>query len=371
MFVGHEFVAFAIVGWGASRVGFDDRSARRLGIVAGLAALLPDLDVFYAVATYALAVAGGTPLGWEAFWGVANGVHRVVTHPLPVGVAAALVFGLGAALSARQRSESARPDRVGVTLFGGAVILYVAVLIRAFRGSEDQTAAVVAIAFLAVVAVVGVLVGYRTRLPTRALTAAAGVGFLTHPFGDVLLAAPPPLLSPFGPPLLTERVSLATDPTLEILGVLFVELVAVWFGIAVAAGLGYPRESRSTSSDFRAGSGGRLLGVVDHVRRVVGRLRGLIDPRAIVGVAYAAAVFVLPRPTIVDAHVLGFTIVPLAFGVGVWVAARARITARNVPATRTGWPNIEAVAYGAIAGLSTLTIAAVSYLSTYVLFGAV
>ena len=88
MFVGHEFLAFAIAGWAARRVGCDARTALHAGGVAAVAGLLPDLDVGYAVGTYAVAVAEGAPVGWEAFWGVANATHRVVTHTLPsVGVA--------------------------------------------------------------------------------------------------------------------------------------------------------------------------------------------------------------------------------------------------------------------------------------------
>ena len=93
MFVGHEFLAFALAGWAALRLGCDDRTALHIGGIAAIAALLPDLDIGYAVATYAVAVANGTPLGWEAFWGVANATHRVVTHTLPTGGVATLWLG--------------------------------------------------------------------------------------------------------------------------------------------------------------------------------------------------------------------------------------------------------------------------------------
>ncbi|WP_049985174.1 metal-dependent hydrolase [Halobellus rufus] len=350
MFVGHEFLAFALAGWGASRLGGAPDTALRLGAVAALAALLPDLDVLYAAVTYAAAVAGGTPLGWEAFWGVANGVHRVVTHPLPVGVAAAFAFGLGAVVDARASTSGSASGSLGV--IGVAALptaLYAPVLVLSFRTAVGAAAAIVAGAFLAVVAVAGVVVGRRLRLPTTAVTAAAAVGFLTHPFGDVFLAAPPPLLSPFGPPVLTERVALAADPTLEIFGVLFVELAAVWLGVLVALDLGraeaVPRPQTPRFAMLR-------------------RLRDSLDRRAGVGFAYAVAVVALPRPTVVDAHILGFTIVPLAVVVGLWASLRHREGGlRSLPSTSPLGGG--AVTVGIVTGVATLTLAAIAYVVTY------
>ena len=353
MFVGHEFLAFALAGWGARSTGADRRTALHLGGIAAIAALLPDLDVAYAAATYATAVAGGAPLGWEAFWGVANGVHRVVTHPLPVGVVAALAFTAAAAVATAWLEPTPRtagsdlPSGSGrdalaavlATLFATAGV---AALLSTFSRVVGRTPALVAAAFLLAVAVAGALVGRRADASTASLAAAAGVGFLSHPFGDVFLAVPPPLLSPFGPPVLTERVSLAADPTVEILAVLFVELAAVWLGVVVAF--------RLTAGDF-ARTDGNLSG-----------LRGAIDVRSMTGVAYGAAVFVLPRPTVVDAHVLGFTIVPLAVVVGLWTGySNARRGTSDDPSGghRTG------VAVGGLSALTALTVAAVVYLVVY------
>ncbi|WP_435183171.1 metal-dependent hydrolase [Halobellus sp. EA9] len=334
MFVGHECLAFALAGWGARRAGRDARTALALAGVAALAALLPDLDVAYAVATYAAAVAGGVPLGWEAFWGVANRVHRVVTHPLPVGAAATLAFGAGHLAVGRTRRSDPSPSAVvtaAVALLAGLAILW------GFRSTVRLSAAVVAAAFLLVAAVVGAAVARRTSLPPTATMLAAGVGFLTHPFGDVFLASPPPLLSPFGPPLLTERVVLAVDPTLNLLGVLFVEVAAVWAAVAVYARLASPGGSPTA-------------------------LRDAVDPRAGLGLVYAPAAVVLPRPTIADAHVLGFTIVPLALLVGgwIWLSGRGDDGIRS-SARPDGDPRFVAI----VGALTALTVAAAGYLVAY------
>ena len=336
MFVGHEFLAFAIAGWAARRLGADGRAALQAGLVAALAALLPDLDVLYALATYAAAVAGGTPLGWEPFWGVANATHRVVTHTLPTGIVAALAFGAASAVGRRRtavagadRSRSARAAAIALV---GAAAVGTAVLLSGFRAAVSPAAAVVAGGFLACVAAAGWALAARTTLPTAGVTAAAGVGFVSHPFGDVFLVVPPPLLSPFGPPVLIGRVSLAADPTLHLLGALFVELAAVWVGLAVV--------SRVCAD--RVGGG---------------RLRNAIDRRAGVGVAYAPAAVVLPRPTIADAHVLGATVVPFAAAVAAWIAWGAR--------RRAGGTRVATWYRGLVGGVATLTVAGAAYAVTY------
>lgn len=346
MFVGHEFLAFALAGWGALRFGCDDRTALHAGAVAALAAFLPDLDVVYAVATYAVAVADGTPLGWEAFWGVANATHRVVTHTLPTGGVAALWLGAAVAI-ARWRTEagdwsrprSGWPTTAALT---GAAVVGAAVLLSEFRTAVSPSAAVVAAGFLACVTVAGWLLATRTDLSTAGVTAAAGVGFLSHPFGDVFLASPPPLFSPFASVMGAGRVSLAADPTLDLLGILFVELAAVWVGIAVF----------SRVTDGRVGFGGRL--------------RDALDRRAGVGPAYAPAAVVLPRPTIIDAHVLGATIVPFAALVGVWAGYASFRRGDETDHANADARRFASTYTGAVAGVTALTLAAIAYTVVYV-----
>jgi hypothetical protein len=209
-----------------------------------------------------------------------------------------------------------------------------AVLVSGFRAAVSPAAAVVAGGFLACAVVAGWALAGRVAAGTAAATAAAGVGFLSHPFGDVFLAVPPPLGSPFGPPVLLERVTLAADPTLHLLGVLFVELSVVWFGLIVFSRVGGPRHSAE-------------------------RLRDVIDRRAGLGVAYAPAAVVLPRPTIADAHVLGATIVPVAAVVAGWVGVgvRGRVSPRR------------AAYRGVVAGVATLTLAGAAYAVAYLLVG--
>lgn len=351
MFVGHEFLAFALAA-GATRLVVDDsRTALLAGGVAALCALLPDLDVAYGLVTYAVAVGEGTPLSWDAFWGVTNGVHRVVTHPLPVGAAATLTFAAAVALAravapngagrrtgpanrasagypSRRATEESRTPLAGGATVAGAVTVAVAalavsaVVVSALGRVAGESATVVAVAYLGTVCAVGVAVGRRTDAGVGVLAVAAGVGFLTHPFGDVLMAAPPPLFAPFAPSPLTDRLVFAGDGTVNLLAILFVEVATVWAGLLIFL---------------------RLTG-----RRV----REAVARRAVVGVGYAAAAVVLPRPTMADAHLLGFTIVP--------VAAVAGATAGLREGSR-----LDRAIRGVATGLATLTVAAASYLLVY------
>jgi hypothetical protein len=345
MFVGHEFLAFAIAGWVALRFGGDDRAAIHAGLVAGVAALLPDLDIGYAVATYAVAVAGGTPLGWEPFWGVANATHRVVTHTLPTGGVATLVFGAAVAVVRRQGAAGARSrsrrGRVTTVTSAGLAVVGVATLLAGVRTAVSPAAAVVAAGFLACVAATGWALATRTELSTPAMTAAAGVGVVLHPFGDVFLAAPPPLFSPVGPPVWTGRVALSADPTLDLLGVLFVELATVWAGLVVF--------SRVASDRMDLG----------------GRVRDAIDRRAVVGFAYAPTAVLLPRPTITDAHILGATIVPFAAIVGVWAWVASTRRDGGTEHADTGGVGVTSVYIGVVSATTALGLAAVAYAAVY------
>lgn len=338
MFVGHEFLAFAVAAAATRLAGRDAHTAVVAGGVAALCALLPDLDVGYGFVTYLLAVGGGTPLSWDAFWGVANGVHRVVTHPLPVGVAATLCFAGAAAVvrgwdaargerGARRSASTARPSAVRPVpvVLAVCAVVAAAVVVSAMARFAGESSAVVAATYLATVVAVGAAVGRRVGAGTAVLALAAGVGFLTHPFGDVFMATPPPLLAPFATAPLTDRVVFSADDTLNLLCVLFVEVSLVWAGLLSFL---------------------RLTG-----RRVGDAFAG----RAAVGVGYAAAAFVLPRPTMVDAHYLGFTVVPLAVAVGA-TAFASGLGLRSERAIR-----------GAVTGLATLTVAAAAYLFAYLL----
>lgn len=98
------------------------------------------------------------------------------------------------------------------------------------------------------------------------------------------------------------------------------------------------------------------IGTVVYTRVVGQSLRRAVAPRAAVGVGYVVTVILLPRPTMADAHWLGFSIAPLALvGVPSLRVSEAAPSDRRLRALATG--------------LVTITLAAVAYLVGYLLVG--
>lgn len=338
MFVGHEFLAFALVAGLASLAGRDRQTTLWLGAVAAAAAVLPDLDLLVGVFSYVRQLGGEAVLSVNGFWGVSNVVHRRVTHPLAVVGPAAV--GVAAAGTAWQAWTGATAGADGAGDSGGdadgnrrraalaATVTALAVLPAFLVGDGVGGARGVFVAgvFTVGVACVGVAAAVWTDLSARDRLAAAAGGLLLHPWGDVLMSAPPPLLAPTDRRLLGERLVFAGDPTLNLLAITFVELATVWIGTVVYT-------------------------------RVAGQsLRRAVAPRAAVGVGYVVGVILLPRPTMADAHWLGFSIAPLALvGVPSLRASEAAPSDRRLRALATG--------------LVTITLAAVAYLVGYLLVG--
>ncbi|WP_202935170.1 metal-dependent hydrolase [Halorussus amylolyticus] len=312
MMVGHAMVAFALATAAASRRWPSER-ALAFGVVAAAFATVPDVDMVYAAVGLAQAGFGGV---WEmtaAFWGSSTLVHRAVTHSLVVGVVAGVAFALAARAT------------VGARLL--ALALATLLVGAAFAVSGALGGAVMVVFVLAGFAV-AVVAAATTSLGPRSLLAAALVGLLTHPFGDVFTGGPPGFFYPFDFQPLAGRVTLLGDPTLNLLAVFGLELATIW-----VAGYVYLRE---TDRDLLA-----------HV-----------DARAAVGVAYATAAVVLPAPTLDGSYHFVFSIL----AVGIVGVAPQLLPSRSV---LTGeWH--DAITW-VLTGLAAVTIAAVTYTLVYVL----
>ena len=300
MFVGHGLVAFAVVASLAARRLPRER-ALLAGALAGAFATAPDVDMLFAVLGAAAAATPGGAV--ESFWAATDTLHRSVTHSLLVGATLAAVLG----------AWRARRHRVVLagTLAGGAGLVG-----AVWLAGGPLTAAMLGV-FVAVSLGIA-LVAERLGFGPWALAGLAAVGFLSHPFGDLLAGGPPALLYPLEWQLLTERVVLSPDPTVHLLGAFFVELAVIWLALVVFL---------------------RLRGQT--VRAVVG-------PRAALGVGYAAAVLAVPAPTVDAAP--PFVVSVLAVGlVGVPVTRRPRL----LPAVATG--------------LTAVTLAGLAYACVYAL----
>ncbi len=261
MFVGHGLLAFAIGASVASRRGWTPERALAVGLVAGLFATVPDVDMLYAVAGLVGGLEGFvTP---DAFWSVANEVHRGATHSLVVSAVAAVGF---AGWRAR---DDLRFGAVGVAVLAGLVAVVTAV--------GGLVPGLVVVAF--VLGGVGVVaLARRFGFGAGTVLGAAALGLLTHPFGDVLAGPAPALLYPLDVAVLRGSVTLHPDPTLHLLGAFFLELATVWFALVVLADL--------RDRDLR-----------EH-----------ISPRAAIGLAYAGAVVAVPTPTVEVASPFVFSV---------------------------------------------------------------
>ena len=299
MFVGHALLAFALVALAGERLGWDRRGTLTVALLAASFGALPDVDVVYAPVGVLLAGDAATP---ESFWAAGNLVHRGVTHSLVVGACTAAAAGLLA-----RRETTARTAGIAVL----AVVVAVVTLV------SGGLALAVTLVFVA--GAVGlVAVATRRGVTPRAVTGAALLGLLSHPFGDVFTGSPPAFLYPLDTVLLAERVTLSDDLTLHLLGAFWVELAVIW--VAVAAYF------RLTDRSLAA-----------HVER----------PAAL-GVAYGGAALVLPAPTLEVSYQFVYSVL----AVGLVGAASTRPLAR---------PARSAV----VTALAAVTLASLSYALVY------
>jgi membrane-bound metal-dependent hydrolase YbcI (DUF457 family) len=286
MFVGHALLAFALAAALASR-RLTARRAVAVGVLAGLFAAAPDLDMVYALA--GLGDALGEETVREGFWSASTVTHRGATHSLLVAVPAAVAFAAG--------------GRRGLALCGGLLAVALAV-------GGPLTGFVLGL-FLAA----GLLVGRfgRSALSARWVLGAALLGLLSHPFGDLFTGEPPALLWPLNATVFPARVAPFGDATLNLLLAFFLELAVIWAGVVVLA--------RLSGSDLRS------------------HLRG----KAALGAAYAGAVLVLPPPTVHASYQFVFSV--LAVGSLGAVPARGRPGVRDAALTGLAAVTLAGAAY--------------------------
>ncbi|MDX1746914.1 MAG: metal-dependent hydrolase [Halobacteriales archaeon] len=303
MIVGHAALAFAVVAYASNRFGLSRERALTLALVAAGFAVVPDVDMAYAVVGTVQSGATGVWSATDAFWGSSQAVHRLATHSLVVAIPAILAFGL------------VTRDRLG-QLTAGVILVGVVIL----GGLASGPLAAATLVLFAIGGVLVATIASRAGLGTRAVLATAGVGLLLHPFGDVFTGTSPLLLYPVDLRVLPPRVALHPDPTVNLLAVFGLELATIWLAVGAAS----------------------TLEIID--------LPSSLDPRGAIGAGYALAVFVLPPPTLDVSYHFVFSI--LAVG-----------TVGIVPISR---PFDRAdLATAAITALLAVTLGGFGYAVTY------
>lgn len=330
--VGHAMVAFALVAFGARTLGFERDRALALGVIAGAFATVPDVDITYAVVGAARAQLFDVWALTDAFWRSSQVVHRSITHSLIVAVPAALAFALSTVddgtwtidLPGRNRSLALAPLVGGVVLFG---------LVAVAMGESGPLGGTIMLVFALAGLAVATLGRRVYGLSSRAVFVTALFGLASHPFGDLFTGSPPAFLYPFDATLVAHRLTLATDPTLNLLAIFGVELATLWLAASV------------------------------YLTLTERRLPNHVNPRAALGVAYAVAAFVLPAPTLSVSYQFVFSV--LAVGV-------VGVTPRSVP--RPEWefptptvsrPSRDNVLTAALTALTAVTLAATAYTAVY------
>lgn len=301
MFIGHALLAFALAVVAAERFSVPRARALTYGLVAGLFAAVPDVDVVYA--PVGLLLRSAETVSPDVFWETANVIHRGPTHSLVMGAILALAvycFAVGT-----------RPARA-LSLSLAALLVVVGTLFSGLVGG------VVVAVFVCSGFVVGA-VATRKDVAPRPLLGAAVLGLLSHPFGDLFTGSPPPFLYPFDVLVVTERVALHPDPTGQLLAAFAVELGAIW------------------------------LAVLTYARLTDRELPELVSPRASLGAGYAVAALLLPAPTMEQSAHFVFSV--LAIGV---VGAPVRPFSREIDAPRV-----------VVTGLAAVTVAALAYALAY------
>ena len=315
MFVGHGAVAFAAVAAAARLFGCSRRRALALGVAAGAFATLPDVDIVYA--PVGILGASGVFDAAQGFWSASTQVHRAVTHSLVVGVVAALAFWLWS--RAGGWSKPTPEHEISVGILAGLVAVAGVV-------SGSLGAFVMAVFCLVGLALTEAALRYGDLAP-RAVLATALVGLLSHPFGDLFTGEPPAMFYPFDITLVSHRLTFAADPTLNLFGVFWLELATIW------------------------------LAAVVYCRLTERRVRAVVHGRAALGIAYAAAVLVVPAPTIDSSYAFVFSVL------GVGIVGPAPLVSRLVTRVENAiddWP-LE----GVLTGLAAVTLASIAYAAAY------
>lgn len=311
MFVGHGMVAFALVASVATRRGWQSHRALQVGLLAGLFATLPDVDMAYALLGV-LGGAEGVVGASDAFWAAARSVHRGATHSLVVGAVSAVGFAAWHRTGPGPwyREGSRRWGAIALATFGAVGV------------GVSLAGGPIALGILALFLLGGLVLVRLARMAgfsSRVVLLSAMVGLLSHPFGDLLTGSPPAFFFPVEWTLLTERVALHPDPTLHLLAAFFVELAAIWVAVIVLA------------------------------RHRGWRLAPSIHRRATLGIGYAGAVFAIPAPSVDFAWPFVITVLAISV-VGVPVGMWRQYS---------GWWR------GLVTALAAVTLAGLAYTSAY------
>ena len=322
MYVGHSLLALALTGALARRAGLRRSRALLAGFAAAGFALVPDVDTAYTL--YVVLQVGPSnvfPTTQYVWTGEGWVVHRALTHSLLTGAVGAITAATAALAYAHRHRR-----RSSVTLLAVIVLLGTLGVLVLTGYSSDGGLGVVTMGLYVLGLLAVATVAARRGLAPRHVGGAAAVGLLTHPFGDVFMGRPPAFLYPIvtAPPV--EKVTIAADPTVNLVALFALELALAWAALRVVASL----------SDWNLGDG--------------------LARRAVLGVGFAGAVAFIRPPTLQVAY--HFAIGTIATGAVIGVGAGPVLGTERRRRT-------DAL----VTGLAAVTLAVVGYFLAYLAFG--
>lgn len=288
MYLGHSFLAFAIVATAGYLLEFD---RRRVFVLAALAAgygLLPDVDMWRTVYVFLREGPDGVFPTEQHLWQHSWVVHRALTHSILTGTLAALASGLVVRTLTTHSKRLRALTAVGVFAAASGLL---------WGGHDSAGVTGLATVALFLGGAVGLaFAGHRRGISAVDVFAAACVGLLTHPFGDFWMGRPPAFLAPAvsEPPL--GEFFLSADPVLHFLAAVGIEIV--------------------------------LLSACIHLISVLyGRATvEYVSPLSLLGIGALASLGRVPAPTFAEAYQFSGGLFVLAFVVVIAVGALHRKT---------------------------------------------
>lgn len=324
MYVGHSLLAFALGASFARRAGVRRSLVLPVGMLAAGFALVPDVDAAYTAFVVVQAPPEQLFPTPEYVWtDEAWRVHRALTHSLIVGAVASV--GVGFLELARVR----RWDLFGYVVGTIAIGSFAGILAAGY--SSDGATGLLTAGLYVAGALALVTWARRWSVPPRWLGGAAAIGLLTHPFGDLFMGRPPAFLYPVVSTSPIARISVAPDPTVNLIVLFGLELALAWAVVWTV----------SVERDWQ--------------------IREATGAPGLLGVGFAAAAFVITPPTLQVAYHFALGTLATGFILGV-VPGVARVR---------GSADRRSIDYrtGIVTGLAAVSLAAVAYLLAFLVVG--
>lgn len=216
MIIGHGPLAFALVALALLvTTSFSKRKILYLAAIAGIASILPDIDVLFPLISLVTVDTLSITALTEQFWTVSGERHRLATHSL-------IVFGTATLIAYAQMYLNPTHQKYSIAI--SLILIFLAPLTLPVQ-----------LLFGTTLITVHTLTKYKpttTKIHETALAFAFGA--FIHPFGDMFTGTPPTILYPFTGVLELSRWTIA-DPTLHFALIFTLEigsLIAALFLIA-------------------------------------------------------------------------------------------------------------------------------------------